>query len=241
MELVAPTSFLYAFLSSPSRPPIVSAQSLLASLYLLHYVNRALLSPLRTPSRSKSHIVVPLAGITFNILNGSLLGAYLASPTASSHVANYNVSSSTSFWVGIALWALGAAGNIWHDEVLLNIRRKARAKGKARDGTNENEHYAIPQGGLYSLVSYPNYLCEWVEWAGFALAASPFPSVEYGYLSFEGLKKMIEAPAGTFAPTLTPPYIFLLNEILLMFPRALRGHQWYKTRFGPAYPPERRA
>ncbi|KAG6809842.1 hypothetical protein H0H92_014534, partial [Tricholoma furcatifolium] len=127
--------------------------------------------------------------------------------------------------------------------ILLNIRRNARSKGKARDGDG-TEHYSIPQGGLYSLVSYPNYLCEWIEWAGFALAAAPipFPTLSLNPFSpFEALKAVIQAPASSFAPMLTPPYIFLLNEVLLMLPRAVRGHKWYHSRFGASYPAERRA
>ena len=60
------------------------------------------------------------------------------------------------------------------------IRRKAIAKGKAKELENGQRapqpHYAIPHGGLYSIVSFPNYFCEWVEWFGFALAASPIPN-----------------------------------------------------------------
>lgn len=244
MELVAPTSFLYFFSTSSTRPPIFSSQSLLASLYLLHYLNRALLSPLRTPSRSKAHISVPISGVSFNLINGYLLGTYLASPAAQTYLAHAALRP-TFLW-GIVIWALGAAGNIWHDEILLTIRRNARSKGKARDGAS-TEHYAIPHGGFFALVSYPNYLCEWVEWAGFALAASPFPRISSLSLSFSPLsvfgilRRVIEAPAISFMPSLTPPYIFLINEVLLMLPRAIRGHQWYRTRFGPTYPPERRA
>ncbi|KAG6896690.1 hypothetical protein C0992_006682 [Termitomyces sp. T32_za158] len=238
MEIFAPSSFLYSFFSSPTRPAFFSPQSLLASLYILHYLNRALLSPLRTPSRSKSHISVPISGILFNLINGFLLGTYLASPAAQTYLEH--AALRPTFLLGIAIWALGAAGNIWHDEILLNIRRNARSKGKARDGAS-TEHYAIPHGGLFALVSYPNYLCEWVEWAGFALAASPFPHFSPLSLSISVLRSVIEAPAASFIPSLTPPYIFLLNEVLLMLPRAVRGHQWYRTRFGPTYPPERRA
>ncbi|KAG6826634.1 hypothetical protein H0H92_015051, partial [Tricholoma furcatifolium] len=73
MELVAPTSFLYSLLSSTTHPRLFSPQTVIASLYLLHYLNRAILSPLRTPSRSRSHISVPLSGIFFNTINGFLL------------------------------------------------------------------------------------------------------------------------------------------------------------------------
>ena len=85
----------------------------------------------------------------------------------------------------------------------------------------KQEHYAIPHGYLYSLISYPNYFCEWLEWLGFALAAAPVPSL-------------------TSLSTFEAPWVFLLAEVMTMFPRAYRGHQWYHNRF-PDYPKERKA
>ncbi|KAG5641024.1 hypothetical protein DXG03_006365 [Asterophora parasitica] len=268
MELVSPVSFLASFLSSPlssMRNPSSPTQLLLAALYLIHYANRALISPLRTPSRSPSHISVPLAAVLFNTVNGSLMGTYLSSASHLQH-AHW----SPAFWAGVALWVAGFVGNVWHDEVLLDIRRKARAKADKSKDTDraQGEHYAIPTGGLYAYVSYPNYLCEWAEWTGFALAASPFalglglsPKSILATLSLDSLItllspkslltllsvsvspiiRVVREPASAFAPGLTPPWIFLLSEVLLMLPRAIRGHQWYHQRFQGVYPPERRA
>ena len=203
MESAAPISF---FLFS------VNASGLLPRLYLAHYLNRAFISPLRTPSRSKSHLIVPLAAIAFNLTNAYLLASFfndLSRPTRPPAL----------FYTGILLWFIGFAGNIWHDEVLLNLRRSSK-----------HNLYAIPHGGLYALISFPNYLCEWIEWFGFALAASPVP------IPFS------PAPVSHhWAPALTPPWIFFFNEILLMLPRAYRGHQWYKQRFGDSYPKDRKA
>jgi 3-oxo-5-alpha-steroid 4-dehydrogenase 1 len=238
MELFAPASFIYAFLHSPlssknfgyspslslSNPP-----TLLAGLFLIHYLNRALVSPLRTPSRSKSHLAVPLSGISFNVVNGSLMGAYLSSPVAASFLEG--AFSRPLFWVGIGLWAFGFAGNILHDEILLNLRRSAKVKGKGRadgddnNGKSKQEHYAIPYGYLYRYISYPNYLCEWLEWLGFAIAASPVPSL---------------TSVAAFLETVTPPFLFFYSEVLLMIPRAYRGHKWYHSKF-PDYPKERKA
>ncbi|KAI0790588.1 3-oxo-5-alpha-steroid 4-dehydrogenase-domain-containing protein [Abortiporus biennis] len=246
MELVAPSTFSYTFLSSPLSPtritttpplsPLHNPPAFLASLYLLHYLNRALISPLRTPSRSKSHIIVPFSAISFNVVNGFLLGAYLSSDQALTFLEG--AFDRPLFWVGITLWVFGLVGNLLHDEILLNIRRKAKAKGKGKatsdDSTDDNngkkklnkqEHYAIPHGLLYRLISYPNYFCEWIEWFGFALAASPFPS----FVSF---------PA--FLGSLTPPHLFLLAEFFTMIPRAYKGHKWYHNKF-PDYPKERKA
>ncbi|KAJ6613591.1 3-oxo-5-alpha-steroid 4-dehydrogenase-domain-containing protein [Mycena sp. CBHHK59/15] len=246
MELVSPAMFIYAFLNAPlgSRSlHLASPQSLLVGAYLIHYLNRALLSPLRTPSRSKSHIIVPLSAVAFNTVNGSLLGAFLSSPAAPSPAAY----SRPTFWVGMALWALGFAGNIVHDEILLNIRRNAKSKGKAKDAA-PGEHYAIPHGLLYRYISYPNYFCEWVEWLGFALAADPRPM---HYLASGGLSlakvvskdtwaTMLFGPSAGFLPLLSPPWLFFVVEVVLMFPRAYRGHLWYKNKFGESYPMERK-
>ncbi|KAJ3792583.1 hypothetical protein GGU11DRAFT_693237 [Lentinula aff. detonsa] len=67
-----------------------------------------IISPFRTPSRSRSHVIVTFAEILFNISNGSLMGTYLSSPAA--HV--YLSGPRPSFYIGLCVWALGLAGNI---------------------------------------------------------------------------------------------------------------------------------
>jgi 3-oxo-5-alpha-steroid 4-dehydrogenase 1 len=250
MELPSPLAFIYTFYTSPlsaKSMPIQwnSPNTILALCFLVHYANRAIVNPLRTPSRSKSHIIVPLSAITFNLINGSLIGSYLSSPYAHKFL---NARSPTLFYVGLTLWAFGFIGNIMHDEILLDIRRKANSKGKGK--AKAGEHYAIPQGGLYTLVSYPNYLCEWIEWLGFDIAASPFPfaldsisiaSIFSSLLDPKFYTTILKEPGYLFAPNLSPPWIFLISEILLMLPRAYRGHQWYQSKFGNSYPRQRKA
>ena len=238
MELVSFCAFINAYLHSPlsvkaagTSPPLTLTHppTFLASLFLTHYLNRAIISPLRTPSRSKSHIIVALSAVFFNTFNGSLVGAYLSSPDAQTFLAG--AFNRPLFWVGVGLWAAGFAGNIYHDEILLNIRRNAKAKAKAKaddnNGKEKNsqEHYAIPHGALYRFISYPNYFCEWLEWLGFALAASPPPSF---------------ASVSAFVATVSPAWLFFFNEVWVMLPRAYKGHKWYHNRF-PDYPKERKA
>ena len=219
METVTPLTFTYTYYNAPlSRilkpPPLSHPSTLLAGLILVHYLNRAILGPLRTPSRSRTSILVPIAGVIFNLVNGFLLGAYLTSPETVHDLQS--AYSRPSFWIGVVMWAFGYAGNILHDEILLNIRREKLKQQKANEssGKGAGEHYSIPHGYLYNYVSYPNYFCEWSEWAGFALAASP-------------------------ANFSSPPWLFFYSEIFLMSGRALRGHKWYKQKF-PDYPTDRR-
>jgi 3-oxo-5-alpha-steroid 4-dehydrogenase 1 len=236
MELVSPFTFIYTYLSSPlspfrvdTSPPlsIYNPPAFLAGLFLIHYTNRAVLSPLRTPSRSKSHVIVVLAGTLFNVVNGPLFGAYLSSPECRSYLTG--AYQRPRFWFGVLVWAAGCIGNIAHDEILLNIRRKKQAEDAKRTpqqiAKKRGEHYAVPHGLLYKYISYPNYFCEWLEWLGFALAASPLPS-------FEGL--------GPFLATITPPFLFFVAEVFTMTPRAVRGHQWYQRKFSN-YPKQRKA
>lgn len=233
MEVVSPIMFISSIIKAPlssgtQTPPLQFSlkdpRTLLALLFIIHYGNRALISPLRSPSRSKAHVIVPLSAIFFNTVNGSLMGAYLSSPRAYSFLSN--ALSRPSFWVGITTWVLGLVGNILHDEVLLDIRRNAQKKEKDKPmdkNKRQKPYYGIPKGYLYRHISYPNYFCEWIEWAGFALAASPIPA-----LSFAGLI------------TAAPPWLFFLSEVFLMTPRAYKGHRWYHEKF-PEYPKERKA
>ncbi|ESK82782.1 3-oxo-5-alpha-steroid 4-dehydrogenase [Moniliophthora roreri MCA 2997] len=241
MEIISPIFFTYTYFSSPlstGTPEHTIAQNILAGMFLVHYTNRSLISPLRTPSRSKSHFYVLLSAILFNVINGSLLGSYLSSPGARAYLGNdANTWSSPVWYIGLVLWAVGFIGNVVHDEILLNIRRKFKKSGK-KDG--QGEHYAIPNGLLYDYVSFPNYSCEWLEWLGFALAASPVPLISLDSLFKVGLLDLVTSPSSQLVPSLTPPWIFLFNEVVLMFPRAYKGHLWYKNKFGEAYPSERK-
>ncbi len=240
---------------NPGLPNITSPRGLLALLFLVHYANRAIISPLRTPSRSGQHVIVTLCGIFFNVLNGFMLGSYLSSPFTLLWFQNPHTTQRVEYRLGLILWTFGFIGNLVHDEILLNIRRKANATGKAREtsGQRKEEHYAIPYGLLYRYISYPNYFCEWIEWLGFALAAGPIPfqasslslTTVASFLSplhvASTIKQLVAEPAASFAPNLSPPWVFFIAEIVTMLPRAYKGHLWYKQRFGDSYPKNRKA
>jgi 3-oxo-5-alpha-steroid 4-dehydrogenase 1 len=268
MELFSPffflvTAYLHPFSHTPLPLPSLSLpvlgikpQFILTTLYLVHYLNRALISPLRSPYRAKSHLVVVLSGMAFNALNGFLLASFLTSASTASFLNHSSCCSLPRFWLGITLWALGFAGNLYHDEILLNIRRKAIAKGKAKelDSSKEGQktarqlYYAIPHGGLYTLISFPNYLCEWVEWFGFALAASPIPDFALlpsanSLLAAAQSAQLAEMAQllSPFVDSVSPPWLFFVLELVTMTPRAVRGHRWYHERFRESYPRDRRA
>ncbi|KAG8824259.1 hypothetical protein FRC19_002142 [Serendipita sp. 401] len=247
MEIVSPLSFTTVYLLAPfapnaEPPPLNHPSTLLATLFVIHYINRALISPLRSPDRSKSHIAVVFAAVIFNLVNPPLMAAFLSAPGGYPHPLRRKPATSIPasplagliqnlqdkvaarvalsrtlgdaltdpiFLLGIFMFLVGFVSNIFHDEILYDLRR---SHPPTADG---EPHYAIPYGGLYKYISYPNYLCEWVEFVGFAIAASP----HWDY---------------------TPPWMFVVAEIMVMAPRAYKGHQWYHQKF-PEYPKDRKA
>lgn len=205
-------------LFSPSVDKFFSLPSpnqVLVVMFLIHYMHRAVLQPLRSPRRSPLHISVPISALAFNLINGFVMGSWLGGRTpwsalpqpavasaalaavgskaggltasvAASQLARKLVSTgaadmfdlgapgliSPSVWrsplwyLGLAGWAIGFAGNAYHDEILMDLRRPHKQPSKeSHDATeigtgSSARTYSIPRGGLFEYISFPNYLCE---------------------------------------------------------------------------------
>ncbi len=93
------------------------------------------------------------------------------------------------FWLGIAGWAVGLAGNskllrcsrsnpekctpiaVYHDEILHDLRRpsvlfralglKSRFVEDKKKTNGKDDKYKIPKSGLFHWIAFPNYTCEW--------------------------------------------------------------------------------
>ncbi|KAL3640713.1 Steroid 5-alpha-reductase det2 [Castilleja foliolosa] len=133
----------------------------LISPFLLHYLHRTLVYPLRlllkTHGRqiqSKSVFPVSIAMMAFGF---NLLNAYLQSRWVSEYA---DLESDGWFWLrfaaGLAVFGGGVYVNIWSDNLLMGLKESGGG-------------YKIPRGGLFEWVSCPNYLGEIVEWLGWAL------------------------------------------------------------------------
>ncbi|KAL8694544.1 MAG: hypothetical protein Q9218_000800 [Villophora microphyllina] len=178
----------------------------------IHYLYRALISPLfLNPSMSPIHPLVLASALTFQVINGTCIGGYLAGygPTT---IGDWS-GSMIRIEIGLMIFFAGFMGNIFHDDELREIRRaaaenqerKAEAQGDRAKAGGVEKVYMIPENGLFRIILYPHYLCEWVEWIGFWIIGG------WGCV-----------PARTF----------VVNEITTMLPRALSGKRWYIDRFG---------
>lgn len=153
MELPAPLSMLAVYLRGPHAGDAIPLVFL--ALFQLHYVNRAIVQPLRARGEGRrTTLFIVATAFCFNSVNGALIGL------AVSHVGEYDLGwlRDPRFIAGIALFAFGAGINLHADAVL----RGLRAPG--------DSGYRVPEGGLYRFITCPNYLGEIIEWLGFALA-----------------------------------------------------------------------
>ena len=163
MELVSLVVFAGLFLAGPNIK--TAPMWVFFALWTAHYVNRSLIFPWRTRTQGKQ---IPLAIVgsaaAFNIVNAGLNGLYLgwfgdSYPT--SWLAD------PRFIIGLVIFALGAAINLWSDNKLIGLR----AGGK--------QGYSIPRGGLFEWISCPNHMGEIIQWSGFALMCWNLPALSF--------------------------------------------------------------
>mmetsp|Transcript_25442 Transcript_25442/g.76405 ORF Transcript_25442/g.76405 Transcript_25442/m.76405 type:complete len:258 (+) Transcript_25442:197-970(+) len=178
----------------PGWAPPATENGTLLALFCCHYFNRAVVYPYRIRGGKPTPLVVMLSAFGFTFVNGYLQAGALIGPWAPA------VGRDSRFFAGVLLWGLGVYGNAWHDGALRRLRRSSADGG-----------YQIPRGGLFEYVSGANFLCEILEWCGFALAA--------------------RTPAAA---------IFAANAALNLGPRATHHHRWYRKEFR-WYPPGRKA
>lgn len=141
-------------------------------------------------------VVIMLFALFFNLINGFINGYWFGELSPS-----YSLSWFTDprFIFGALLFATGFFINQYHDRILIALRR------------NSTNGYKVPHGGLFNLISCPNFLGEIVEWAGFALLTWCLPTLS-----------------------------FFVWTMVNLIPRALDHHKWYKKTFAD-YPSGRKA
>lgn len=168
---------------------------LLWALWQSHYVQRAFIFPLKIRPGGLTPISVVAMGFAFNLVNAYVNARWIG------EFGTYEIGwlLDPRLWLGVGLFVLGYKINRRADAVLAALRKPGETG------------YKIPRGGLYELISCPNYFGELLEWTGWAIAT----------WSLAGLSFAVFTAAN-------------------LVPRALSHHQWYKQKF-PEYPAGRKA
>jgi 3-oxo-5-alpha-steroid 4-dehydrogenase 1 len=212
MEIVGPIALWYTMSSLSKQQGITDLpwqNKVLAGLFMLHYSNRAVLYPILQPSMSPIHAIIWIAGVVFQLLNGSSIGCWLGGygPTTQAEWRAHGFSV-LQFAIGLVVFYVGMTCNFFSEEELREIRRneqKRQARLAGEGKKNIEKHYELPNNFLFKYMLFPHYFMEWVEWSGFWIAA--------------GLGCV-------------PARNFLLNEVVAMFPRTVSGKKWYREKFG---------
>jgi 3-oxo-5-alpha-steroid 4-dehydrogenase 1 len=195
MEIISPSVFLYFFIIGETGKNFVTW--IIAGMFLLHYANRSLVYPFRIKTKGKRMpVMVVLMAVVFNLANGSILGYFMGNFQTAYFPAWM---TDFRFISGTLLFFAGMYINLSSDEKLIHLRR-----------TNPDE-YKIPRGGMFNLISCPNFFGEMVEWLGYAVLCWSLPALSFFVWTFCNL-----------------------------VPRALNHHRWYK-QFFPEYPVDRKA
>ncbi|OJJ87032.1 3-oxo-5-alpha-steroid 4-dehydrogenase family protein [Aspergillus glaucus CBS 516.65] len=197
MEIIAPLNLLYILHTSLSGDfSLLPWQNqLVGLLYVVHYVNRAVISPwFVAPSMSPIHVFVMVSAMGFNWVNSSCLAGWVlgygldVGGFSGAVEGNGGVNGGTGFGlipcVGLGLFVVGMVGNVYSERALFRLRReegdKRAAKKTDNNDTNDKYHkvYVIPpKQGVFHSILYPHYVFEWIEWFGFALAGTAiFPA-----------------------------------------------------------------
>lgn len=192
MELPAALTIAICF---ALHPPAGAAPWVMLALWEIHYINRSLVFPFRMRGGKPMPLAIPAMAVFFNMVNGYLNGRWL---TVFGHYADSWLLD-PRFVVGAVMMATGYAINLRADAVLRRLR------GPGETG------YKIPQGGLYELISSPNYFGEIIEWTGWAVLTWSVAGASFAVWTAANLA-----------------------------PRALTHHRWYKAQFA-SYPATRRA
>ncbi|OQD85287.1 hypothetical protein PENANT_c010G05605 [Penicillium antarcticum] len=276
MEIVGPINLIYnLILPSPSSPSIGDLpwpNVLVAGLYCTHYFNRSIISPFfSAPSMSPIHPFVMTSAMAFNWFNSSCLAGWIRGytiPTLPSFSAGgyspQSLPAKVAFipTVGVILFTIGMAGNIYSETALFRFRREETEKRLAKKsddakpgatagedgGSSRNKFHKVyvipPTRGVFRFILYPHYAFEWLEWVGFALAGTAvltLSTVSAGAPSAAVAPPLRLAPwlipAAWVADKLTlslplPAVIFVVNAVTNMLPHARWGRKWYIEKFG---------
>ncbi|CAG8078410.1 unnamed protein product [Penicillium salamii] len=257
MEILGPVNLIYNLMLpsiySPSIGDLPPSNIMVASLYCIHYFNRAIISPFfAAPSMSPIHLFIMSSAMLFNWFNSSCLAGWLRGYTVPT-IPLYRSTSRSGLvdlipTVGVILFAIGMAGNIYSERMLFRLRREeAEKRTKKTDdaGTNKfHKVYVIPPAkGVFRYILYPHYVFEWIEWFGFALAGT-------AVVPLSGLppaSSTATTPPLRLAPWLVPvawvagklavplpipAVVFVINAVANMLPHARWGRVWYVEKFG---------
>ncbi|HEX4825984.1 MAG TPA: DUF1295 domain-containing protein [Candidatus Polarisedimenticolaceae bacterium] len=152
MEAPSPVLMMTFFIAGHRHD---AASTAFLALWVGHYVYRSFVFPLLGAGRkAPMPLSVVLFAVVFNLVNGTLNGAWLF---VLGPVRGPAWLADPRFMSGFLVFLAG---------FFIHVRADAGLRALRAPGAGG---YTVPRGGLFERVSCPNYLGEIVEWCGYAL------------------------------------------------------------------------
>eukprot|EP01095_Lingulamoeba_sp_RSL-Kostka_P015305 TRINITY_DN698_c5_g1_i1.p1 TRINITY_DN698_c5_g1~~TRINITY_DN698_c5_g1_i1.p1 ORF type:complete len:345 (-),score=70.03 TRINITY_DN698_c5_g1_i1:281-1315(-) len=241
-------NWIIATFINPQEQTTYLANRIMIVLFLIHYINRAFVYPLRIKPRSPMIFSIPIMAFLFCALNGYIqgksvcfhLGPQLWERTflleKGANIIEFDMAHLYSyldllrFCIGVFLFLFGFIANMHSDEILRNLRKQSTSK----DGKTD---YKIPYGGMFRFVSAGNYAGEIIEWFGWFVACGFGNQVDFGLLfssitSFD-LSLLYNILIGSLV---LAPFTFSCFTFFNIGPRGAAHHKWYLEKFREEYP-----
>ncbi|KAJ1462899.1 3-oxo-5-alpha-steroid 4-dehydrogenase-domain-containing protein [Pelagophyceae sp. CCMP2097] len=168
LVIYAPALAASAFFAANS-PSVNGREALCASLLAAHFGKRVLETLfLHIYSGSVSAALSGMIGAFYALVASLIVFTQRAVP------AELYAGATPS--VGLACFAVGLAGNLYHHQLLASQRSASKAR------------YVVPTGGLFDYCTMPHYLFEVLGWIGIALVAQQLNAflVSLGMASYLG-------------------------------------------------------
>lgn len=193
----APASILMVVYFVIGAREVTPSLIVLLLIWQTHYFHRSFIYPFTLRGGNPMPVSVVFMAVFYNVVNTYIQGRWLFhfSPDTMYTAAWL---TDPRFIIGVIIFFTGFFINKQSDHILRNLRKPGESG------------YQIPQGGLYTYVTSPNYLGEIITWIGWAVATWSL--------------------AGVF---------FVIWTIANLAPRARSHHKWYKETF-PDYPQNRK-
>lgn len=170
MEFFALLVLFYFVYTGPNKQSVVNL--IILGLFVLHYLHRSIIFPLRIKTRGKKMPVSIIGmGLLFNLVNGFLIGYYFGN----FRVYGNQWLHTPQFIIGTIIFLIGTLINLRSDNILIALRKPGETG------------YKIPFGGLFNYISCPNLFGEVIEWLGFAILSWNLPGLAFFIWTFANL------------------------------------------------------
>lgn len=155
MEIIGPLNLLYILISLPPTINITALplwNKLVAALYVIHYINRAIINPFfAAPSMSPIHVFIMVSAMAFNWFNSTCLAGWLVG-YQTAVTGGYRVDGRQALrsaqpengvqmyapFVGVGVFVVGMLGNVYAERTLYSLRRE-EADRRVREREEKEE------------------------------------------------------------------------------------------------------